>query len=205
MLKKVITFFAFFLLLSVAYITAYAYTGNIAVDNKIMYYNAPDVTITVDSNPFSTGNMPPFIINGSTLVPTRSIATGLGANVSWDQATETITVTKDKTIKLTIGSDYAIVDGNKVKIPGPARIINWQTSYVPMRFLFENLGYDVKWIGDKYLIQATKAVDPPTTPPVTNNINITNFTSSFANGVYTITVNADGPINYTQGTVDNGI
>ncbi|OXT07030.1 N-acetylmuramoyl-L-alanine amidase [Thermoanaerobacterium thermosaccharolyticum] len=68
-----------------------------------------------------------------------------------------------------------------------------------MRFLFENLGYDVKWIGDKYIIQATKKVDPPSV----NNVNITSFTSNYLNGTYTISVKGDGPLTYTQGSIND--
>ncbi|SNX52999.1 N-acetylmuramoyl-L-alanine amidase family protein [Thermoanaerobacterium sp. RBIITD] len=200
-MKKVITFFALLMLLSTLYITAYAYKGYIPIDNKMINYNAPDVTITVDGKPFNTSTNPPLILDGNTIVPARSIAEGLGAKVDWDIATQTVTITKDKVFKFFIGRDYAIVDGNKVSLPAPARIVNWGVSYVPMRFLFENLGYDVKWIGDKYLIQATKKA--VSSLPTVNNINITDFTSTFSNGVYTITVKADGPISYKQGTVND--
>lgn len=199
-LKKVATFFALLILLSVFYVSAYAYKENIIVDGKVVNYNVPDITITVDGNKFDTGNNPPLILDGNTIVPLRSIGQGLGASVNWDGLTQTITVTKGKVFKFFIGKNYATVDGNKVQLPAPARLINNNTSYVPMRFLFESLGYDVKWIGDKYLIQVTSKVSVPST---SSNVNITDFSSSYANGIYTITVKADGPLTYKQGTIND--
>nr|WP_230197636.1 N-acetylmuramoyl-L-alanine amidase [Thermoanaerobacterium xylanolyticum] len=200
MLKKVIAFFALLLLLSTFYITAYAYKATIVVDNKPISYNVPDVSITVDGGKFDTGNNPPLIIDNSTIVPLRAISEGLGQKVDWDGKTQTVIVTsKDKVIKLVIGKNYATVNGNNVSLDVPARLINNNTTYVPMRFLFENLGYDVKWIADKYLIQATKKVDPPSA----NNVNIVSFTSNYTNGTYTITVKGDGPLTYTRGSVND--
>jgi N-acetylmuramoyl-L-alanine amidase len=200
MLKKVIVFFALLILLSTLCISAYAYKANIVVDNKVVNYNVPDVSITVNGNKFDTGKNPPLIIDNNTIVPLRSISEGLGEKVNWDGPTQTVTVTtKDKVIKLFIGKDYATINSNKVSLSAPARLINRDTTYVPMRFLFENLGYDVKWIGDKYLIQAAKKADPP----AANNVNITSFTSTYTNGTYTISVKGDGPLTYTQGSIND--
>nr|WP_231293790.1 N-acetylmuramoyl-L-alanine amidase [Thermoanaerobacterium thermosaccharolyticum] len=200
MLKKVIVFFALLILLSTLCISAYAYKANIVVDNKTVNYNVPDVSITVNGNKFDTGKNLPLIIDNNTIVPLRSISEGLGEKVDWDGPTQTVTVTtKDKVIKLFIGKDYAIINNNKVSLSAPARLINRDTTYVPMRFLFENLGYDVKWIGDKYLIQAAKKADPP----AANNVNITSFTSTYTNGTYTISVKGDGPLTYTQGSIND--
>jgi N-acetylmuramoyl-L-alanine amidase len=109
-------------------------------------------------------------------------------------------------IKLVIGENYATVNGNKILLPLPAMLINRNTTYVPMRFLFENLGYNVDWIGDKYLIQVTKIPDISTLNNVnksSKNINIINFTSTFSNGTYTISITGDGPLEYTQGTISD--
>lgn len=202
-MKKVITFFALLLLLTTFYVSAYAYKGNIVVDGKLVNYNVPDITITVDGNKFDIGDNPPLILDGNTIVPLRSIGQGLGANVDWDGATQTITVTKGKVFKFFIGKNYATVDGSQVQLPTPARLINNNTSYVPMRFLFESLGYDVKWLGDKYLIQVTSKTVMATPPASSNNVNITDFTSSYVNGTYTITLKADGPLTYKQGTIND--
>ncbi|AEF18213.1 N-acetylmuramoyl-L-alanine amidase [Thermoanaerobacterium xylanolyticum LX-11] len=195
-MRKAIAILSILLFVLALHATSYALSGNIVVDGKVVNYNVPDVSITVDGNPFNTYGNPPLILDGNTIVPLRSIAQGLGASVNWDGTTQTITITKEKVFKFFIGKNYATVDGNQVQLPAPARLINYDTSYVPMRFLFESLGYDVKWIGDKYLIQVTsKTPDPQTS----NNVNITSFSSTYANGVYTVTLKADGPLVYQKG------
>jgi N-acetylmuramoyl-L-alanine amidase len=202
-LKKIVAFFVLVVFFSIFYISAYAYENNIVVDNNTIKYNVPDISITVDGNKFNTGSNPPLIIDNNTIIPLRSISEGLGAKVEWNDSTQTVTVTtKDKMIKLVIGENYATVNGNKILLPLPAMLINRSTTYVPMRFLFENLGYNVDWIGDKYLIQVTKIPDI-STPNKSSKINIINFTSTFSNGIYTISVTADGPLEYTQGTISD--
>jgi Copper amine oxidase N-terminal domain len=87
----------------------------------------------------------PFTENGRTLVPLRGIFEGLGAEVKWDNATQSITATKEKTnIYLKLGSKQAKVDGKSVTIDVPAKAINGSTM-VPIRFVSESLGAEVKW------------------------------------------------------------
>jgi len=207
-LKKVFTFLALVLTLSFFYITAYAFSQNIVLDGKGICYNGPDISITVDGNSFNTGDNPPLIIDGSTLVPARSISERLGANVKWDEDTQTVTVTKDKVFKFKIGSNNATVDGKNVTLQAPARLINGGTTYVPIRFLFESLGYKVTWVDDKNLIQVTKIMPLPTLvaakpAQVVNNVNIINFDKAEDNGTLTVSIKADGPIKYVKGDISN--
>ncbi|QSZ26921.1 N-acetylmuramoyl-L-alanine amidase [Aceticella autotrophica] len=207
-MKKVFTFLALVLTLSFFYITAYAFSQNIVLDGKRICYNGPDISITVDGNPFNTGDNPPLLIDGSTLVPARSVSEGLGADVKWDEGTQTVTVTKDKVFKFKIGSNNATVDGKNVTLQAPVRIINGGTSYVPIRFLFESLGYKVKWVDDKNLIQVTKIMPLPTMvaakpAQVVNNVNIINFDKTEDNGTLTVSIKADGPIKYVKGDISN--
>lgn len=79
----------------------------------------------------------PFIRDGRTLVPVRAIVAALGAEVKWDEATRTVTVTRaDKTVQLQIDSHTATVNGQPVELDVPASITNSRT-FVPLRFLSE--------------------------------------------------------------------
>lgn len=97
-----------------------------------------------------------YVLQGETrtLVPVRFITEELGANVSWDQETKTVTIDyKDKIIKLTIDNEFAIVNGEKVKLPSgvPAKLMAYQDSWrtmVPIRFISENFDLDIDWLGD---------------------------------------------------------
>jgi N-acetylmuramoyl-L-alanine amidase len=97
-----------------------------------------------------------YVLQGETrtLVPVRFITEELGANVSWDQETKTVTIDyKDKIIKLTIDNEFATVNGEKVKLPSgvPAKLMAYQDSWrtmVPIRFISENFDLDIDWLGD---------------------------------------------------------
>ncbi len=90
-------------------------------------------------------DQPPISENGRTLVPLRVIFESLGAQVQWDNATQTITGTRgNTTIKLTVGSKIATVNGKQITLDVPAKVINGRT-LVPARFVAENLGAVVEW------------------------------------------------------------
>ncbi|WP_435922097.1 copper amine oxidase N-terminal domain-containing protein [Paenibacillus sp. DYY-L-2] len=88
-----------------------------------------------------------ILYKGSTMVPMRGVFEALKAEVKWDGATQTVTATKgDTTIKLTIGNNYAYVNGQKVALTAEAIIVNGSTM-VPLRFVAEALGAKVEWDG----------------------------------------------------------
>lgn len=87
----------------------------------------------------------PFIKDGRTLVPFRAIAASLKAEVSYDAATKTVTVIRgDVTVKLTLGSNVALVNGKEVKLEVSAQSVKGRT-VIPMRFLSESLGAKVSF------------------------------------------------------------
>lgn len=88
---------------------------------------------------------PPVIKGGRTLVPVRAITEGFGAALSYDQESQTVTITKgETTIELTLGSTTAIVNGKEVIMDTKAGITNSRT-YVPLRFIMETLKLNVEW------------------------------------------------------------
>ncbi len=97
-----------------------------------------------------TNDVDPKIVNDRTMLPARFIAENLGATVEWDGEKQLVTITgknekqEDVTILITIGSDYAKVNGEDVKLDSPAFVENDRT-YTPIRFISENLGATVEW------------------------------------------------------------
>ena len=85
----------------------------------------------------------PFIESGRTLVPVRFIAEALGHKVDWIQETRTVTI-DDGEILLPIGSTTATVNGETVTLDVPAKLLESRT-YVPLRFISENLDCTVDW------------------------------------------------------------
>ena len=87
----------------------------------------------------------PFTENGRTLVPVRFISEAFGAQVGWDDATQTVSVdAADKHISLQIGSNQMLVNGEAVTLDVPANTYNSRT-LIPLRALVEALGKHVFW------------------------------------------------------------
>ncbi|MBQ4159979.1 MAG: copper amine oxidase N-terminal domain-containing protein, partial [Clostridia bacterium] len=96
----------------------------------------------VDTNNYE---VVPFTENGRTLVPVRFISESFGAKVGWEEATQTVSVSYDaKEIKLVIGSNQMLVNGNAVTLDVPANTYNSRT-LIPLRALVEALGKHVFW------------------------------------------------------------
>lgn len=89
----------------------------------------------------------PQIIQGRTMVPFRALAEQIGADVKWDEATKQVTVIKgNSTVKLTIGSKQADLNGAAITLDSEPVIIKERT-LVPLRFIGESLGIWVNWNG----------------------------------------------------------
>ena len=93
--------------------------------------------VSVNEKKF-TNDVAPVIRNDRTLVPIRVVTETLGGTVDWDDATKTVTLNIDgKEIKMTIG---VILE----KYGVAPTIINDRT-YVPIRFVADELGAEVQW------------------------------------------------------------
>lgn len=97
-----------------------------------------------------TNDVAPKVVNDRTMLPARFVAENLGATVEWDGEKQLVTITgktekqEDVIILITIGSDYAKVNGEDVKLDSPAFVEN-DRIYTPIRFISENLGATVEW------------------------------------------------------------
>ncbi len=103
---------------------------------------------------------PPVMENDRTLVPMRFLFEQMGADVNWNDSTQTATATINSarggggernrageiqnSVTFAIDNTTAAVNGKEATMDVPARLINDQT-FVPLRFLSENLGYNVEW------------------------------------------------------------
>ena len=106
-------------------------------------------TFTVNGLP-NTLDSPPIIKNVRTLLPIRAIIEALGGTAAWDPTERKVTVTLGSTtIELWIGKNTARVNGidtlidpdNSKVVP---EIINGRTM-LPLRFVTENLGCQLRW------------------------------------------------------------
>ena len=102
-----------------------------------------------------TFDTPPRMISDRTFVPIRALFEEMGAEVNWDEETKTATVTQnDQTITFQMDNTAATVNGEEKEMDVPARMIN-DRIMIPLRFLSENLGYQVDWDDENYLVSIT--------------------------------------------------
>lgn len=105
---------------------------------------ASNVTLKINGAVIKS-SVEPIIENGTTLVPLRTVSENMGASVKWNGDTRQVTIIKgSKEILLTIGSKIVIVNGESKELLLPPKIIE-NTTMVPIRFVSENLGANVKW------------------------------------------------------------
>lgn len=98
-----------------------------------------DRVMTVDGKAVVL-DVAPIITDNRTLVPIRAITESLGGEVQWNEKTKEITLKIDgKTLKMTIGVT--------LEKYGAAPIIIGNRTYVPLRFVAEEIGAAVDWDG----------------------------------------------------------
>ena len=119
----------------------------VEVDDEIVIVLTIDETLMLIDGEYVVNDVAPIIRGERTVLPIRVIAEALGASVSWNEAEQTVTIVKgEMTIVIYIGQAFALVNGEPVALDQPAFIENGRT-YLPLRFIMENLGAEVAWNG----------------------------------------------------------
>ncbi len=114
------------------------------VDEMEKQFPKNPIYVTLNKR-FLTFTSSPYLKNDRVLVPLRNIAEALHFTVTWNQADNTATCTKDgKEITLVIGTDRASVNGTAYVCDTASELTNGMT-FVPLRFLSEQLGVSVEW------------------------------------------------------------
>ncbi|MEX2462320.1 MAG: copper amine oxidase N-terminal domain-containing protein [Paenibacillaceae bacterium] len=99
-----------------------------------------------DSN-YTSYSMLPYIDHGVTMVSARFISEQLDADVSFNEATQEVSVTdaaNGNEIVLTLQSNKAVWNGKTVTLDGAVRNRDG-TTFVPLKFIAKALGAEVKW------------------------------------------------------------
>lgn len=127
---KAIVFFSF-----LAYL--FSFTAGEAIAKSQVQLMVNGVVIEPDT--------PAQIVNDRTFVPVRFVAENLGAAVTWDEKSRTVTIVKDnQTIRLTIGQRQITVNG-KAEQMDVAPYIDGIRTMVPIRFISDSLGSRIGW------------------------------------------------------------
>lgn len=90
-------------------------------------------------------------VDSTTYVGVRSLSGELGLNVKFDKATQTVTLTgRGRTLTLDLTSGRTTLDGQTVY--GLPAITHKYTTFVPLRFLLERMGYGLSYDSKTKLI-----------------------------------------------------
>lgn len=102
----------------------------------------------------------PYIAKGNrTMVPLRVVSENMGFKVDWKGETQEITMTNSglgRNLNLQIGNTKASLNGKEINIDQTgiiAPIIRGNRTYVPLRFIAENMGYKVDYKKENNLHQ----------------------------------------------------
>jgi Copper amine oxidase N-terminal domain len=127
------------------------------------------IAVQLDGRPLQF-DQPPAMVGGRLMVPLRGIFEALKTDVVYDGPTRSIQATKgSRVVQLQLGSRTAIIDGRTIFLDVPADTIGGRTM-VPLRFVSEALGADVKWEGATKTVKlsSTGGDVTDTTPPPDN-------------------------------------
>ena len=108
-----------------------------------------------------TIDVAPFIDDGRTMIPLRGLLEEMGAEITWDGTKRKIGITTDKVkIELQIMNDLCYVTDSKygrvrytLDVPP---IIKDGRTFIPVRFVTEQLGYNVSWDGETKTVKITE-------------------------------------------------
>lgn len=113
---------------------------------------------TVNDQEISNPDYPPAFVdeNSVTLVPLRLISDIIAAKVEWVPETKEIVISDDKkVIRLQINNKKAIVNNVEYTLTSPPVVKN-ERSYVPVKFIAENLEFKADWIPETKTLVLTK-------------------------------------------------
>ena len=134
-------------------LSVFALSGVLAnAENDVVSVTVDNQAVEFDQNP--------VIIEGHTLVPVRAVFEKAGATVTWDQPTQTATITKDEYIvTIKYGESFLYKNGQPIALEQPADVINNRTM-IPVRAIAEAMDFAVTWDGHHSLILVSTTGKP---------------------------------------------
>jgi hypothetical protein len=123
----------------------------------------------VNGEPILFTGMQPFETQGTVLVPLRGVFEAMGASVDYNPAQRRIFAQRgERSIILPLGASSATVDGEARPLAMPAEVINGATM-VPLRFVAEALGSNVRWVASNRLVDIDTVESPVAYQPASTS------------------------------------
>jgi hypothetical protein len=104
-----------------------------------------------------------LVRGGTVLIPLRSMFEQMGATVSYDPSSRTVTVSKPGAqVVVTVGRPAVVINGESRPLDVPPIVYHGMV-LVPVRVISEGMGAYVQWLQDRHLVVVRYV--PPTPPP----------------------------------------
>ncbi len=143
---------------------------DLLVDGRTKLYAGTKGKLFVDDEEVNVKATPSYIFNDNAMICLKKVASAIdGFDYDYDSESGELSLSYGEiTIDMEIGSRDSYINGIYTKCPeAPHRITNNETHqtkvYIPGRFVFENLGFDYKWVTDTSFIttiDTTGVYDP---------------------------------------------
>ena len=156
---------------------------------------AAPVTLKVNGRVIET-DVPPYIVDGRTMVPFRAVGEALNAEVFWNQQSEMATfVWEGNRVQVVIDSKNAFVNGEWKTLDVEAELKNSRTM-IPVRFVAENLGCSVGWDQDNW----TVIINSPS--PAAMEAKVQSLSAANIEGGQRIAIKANKEMNYVFSRIE---
>jgi|LSQX01.3.fsa_nt_gb tetratricopeptide (TPR) repeat protein len=123
-----------------------AYLSDTEIHEENISVGIEEIKVEVNGEQISF-EQPPILITatGRVVVPVRAIFEALDTEVIWDEENSIVRASKQGiSIELSIGNQKAYVNDKAIHMDQAALLFNGRTM-VPVRFISESLGADVRW------------------------------------------------------------
>jgi Copper amine oxidase N-terminal domain len=142
--------------------------GNVIQEEKVTVENVRNMNVWIQiDNPEMMVDgkvvmldVPATNIDGSILLPLRVIGDAFDTKVDWAVQSKNITVLwKNKQVDLQINNKTAKINGEAFELDTPAQMLDDRTM-VPIRFVAEAFGAEVKWSKEDASVTITQEIHP---------------------------------------------
>ncbi|WP_282937489.1 stalk domain-containing protein [Paenibacillus sp. RC67] len=125
------------------------------LSNVLIVQQADKSLVQLSVNGHLAENKTGYIQDGITMVPFRVLLNRMNAEYTWNSDDSSLQITRGTLkVNLKLGNDWAEVNGKAVTMDTVPQIVNGRM-YVPLRFVAEALGAQVKWDDSLYRASVT--------------------------------------------------